>query len=1490
MLQPGFGAGNAYDEFTIDGNGVSTTNNAHGFLTRINLDSASFVQNTTAAPTQQAALIVNGGDEAAPNQNSAGGDIADVFNVSLSNQFNIAVNGNLPTLTHGANGEPQGDQLNLIIDGSANVYSDAANPPNVTVTGVPSVSGPFGVRFSSIERDFVMPTNGIVNIIGDNNTPGGARTIISRSAARTSASIRPCRRTAPTSSRCRSPATGTRRPARPISARRSTLSAPPLDESPTAMPITRINASGGAITGFDANGNAIPDSTDPAGVNALDITPYANNTPQGWGIETYWSQGNKGPDGGVPNPDLLIYNGVSGVSENISVVPSGPQTGQVVDNNAATGTPIAVVNYTFNTNIIVNGSSPSGTAGDTDTLTLKGTDPGNPSTSGLDNFIADFTAAGGPGSELVKVSDENGGAALYNLQNFSNFNTLNVDMGAGSDFFELKAGRNDGSLTLNVNGGAPAGPGNVFTTDTVEVDGSAAGGDSFQVDPGASNDAGRISTKLSTANLNSPPTVVNFTGTENVQIVGQSGAGDDTVVLDGTGGNDVFTTTNAGVSGIGTAQVNSGPAIGFQHLGTGANTTLVLNGLGGNDTFNLTQSGFGPIPNVTVNGAAGSAANVFGTSGGDTLNYAPSAAHAAQLTVNGAGGTLYALNGLNNVSIDGQGGGDALTYTSPNNAGAGSDLVYSPGAAADAGSIAGSQNAGGSLLPLAFSGLGAGSGVSFATANAGASDTLEVNGTSASDTFNVTGGGGGTVQILKPNGGFTTEPITTPGVANLALHGQDGDDTFNLSGTLPYASTLLDGGNPSASDTAVLTGASGPVNVKLGDGAAIPPTNTTITGYGGTVTLSGVETANLAANGNALTATGTTRNDTIAYTPSDVQSGTFTSAGLNTTFNFSQVVGAFTINGGGGAADQVNLEGTSGRDTISIREDTRTASVTDASGNLLKPVVLGPDVQNLSAYGLGGQDTFLVTPALFAANDLDNLLVNVDGGGSGENNALVIQSAAGGTLAANQFVVVNRSATANSGTVRTFTAAAQWPDINYANVQVVSPNVASPVGQPNLLLLGPDMNEPNETLANSAFLGSGANLQVQHASIFPNGSEVPPVPADQDYYRVVANQTGTLDFQVYFKLYDPNLLPSGGNLNLKVLDAAGNLLATASGGAATFGAEGGGGDARIRIPVVAGQSYYLHVFGANPDGTPNAAVTNGYDMTIVNTAPPVPYNLELSHNNPPGDLPTTPTPPASDTGRSQLDDITKDTLPTIYLRLNDGFFLNDLPANGAPDTPPAGVIPIPFSPDDTTAGFRVAIFDGLSSDTPVGFASPVAGSPGIYSYTFTTPLSEGLHHLIARVQMIDPTEGSESGFGDRSVHSLDITVDTTPPPAFFGTSASTTDGLAPPSDTGVAEQTSTFVDRITNDTSPTFTGTAEANAIIRVYVDQNGNGVVDAGDVLIAQTTASPADGDNVFPSGVWTAKSSVNLNDPALFPVDGVRKLLVTGEDVAGNVSAPTR
>ncbi len=1062
-------------------------------------------------------------------------------------------------------------------------------------------------------------------------------------------------------------------------------------------------------------------------------------------------------------------------------------------------------------------------------------------------------------------------------------------------------------------------------------------------------------------------------------------------------------------------------------------TTLAINGLAGGDQFNLNNSNTPTgLTSITVNGgvtSTGDTLTVNGTTGVDAIGFNPTGAEAGSVTVNSL--PTVSFTAIENVIVNGQGGGDALTVTTPAGAQA---VALTPGALPDEGQIAlrNSTGAGNPLAGLSFTNLGASGSLTIADAGGTRVDALTITGTDASNQFNVSATGD--VALNSFAAGTTSESLVTvhtPGVASLTLVGLGGNNVFNAAGAIPFTGGLfLDGNVSSSGDTANLTAATGAVAVSLANSAAANSL-TSITGYGATVTLDGITVANLALAGNTLAVTANAPDDTVTYTPTGPAAGSFQDAGQSTVFNFTAATGAaagFTINGAADISNTVVLAGVNGRDKFILDASLRTASITPVTA-LWQPVTLGAGVQILTAEGGSGQDTFQVTPAAgtqFAATgNLDNLLINVDGG-TGGNNALVVQASGGGALAANQFVVVNRDQSLNSGTVRTFTAAVQWPDINYQNVQIVSPNVAVVGNRPNLLIMGPDVYEPNNFQATSAFLGSGATLQLLNAAIFPNSSEFPGVPADQDYYRVVAQTTGTLDFQVYFTVYSTALLPAGGELNLQVLDSAGDVIGAAPG---VFGAQGTTANARVRIPAVAGQSYYLRVFGAT------AAVVNGYNATIIDTPPPVPYDLELArramtaavlfggsgytsaptvtiasadgpgsgavgtaqiangavtsitisggtgYDTPPtiailggggsgafalanitdtGDEP--PYTPNSDSGRSQFDNVTNVSEPTIFIRLADGGLLNDLPGNGISDTPPAGVIPIPYSLPGATPGFDVAIFDGDNTQTPVGFATPVGPPfPGLYEYTFATQLADGVHNIVAEVQMIDPAIPTETGFGGQST-SLPITVDTVPPPVAFGTPGVANSGLAAGSDSGVQSFPSTTGDDITNVAAPTFYGVAEANAVVRVYALVNtstvnistatqtgttvtiatvtdpgfsvGSQVIIAGVgvtgyngtftitsespagftytdanpglapatggtatsvptapapqsyVLLGTTTAIPIDGTDAYPNGSWSLTSTVDLNNPLFFAHDGLRNIIVTAEDLAGNIS----
>jgi len=170
-------------------------------------------------------------------------------------------------------------------------------------------------------------------------------------------------------------------------------------------------------------------------------------------------------------------------------------------------------------------------------------------------------------------------------------------------------------------------------------------------------------------------------------------------------------------------------------------------------------------------------------------------------------------------------------------------------------------------------------------------------------------------------------------------------------------------------------------------------------------------------------------------------------------------------------------------------------------------------------------------------------------------------------------------------------------------------------------------------------------------------------------------------------------------------------------------------------------------------------------------------------------------------------------------------------------------------------------------------------SPGI---TADGKLADGIHNFKLVV---------EDRAGNLSHEYLQsITVDTTSPPASFGlpTASSAVDGLIAASDSGVTTIPATYADRITNVSTPTFWGRAEANTIVRLYYDKNADGIIELNgpnaDIFLGQTTAIPLDGNVADPAGYWQVTSALDLNQIAGVPKDGLRRILMTAEDVAGN------
>ncbi|MBK7003044.1 MAG: DUF4347 domain-containing protein [Rhodoferax sp.] len=179
----------------------------------------------------------------------------------------------------------------------------------------------------------------------------------------------------------------------------------------------------------------------------------------------------------------------------------------------------------------------------------------------------------------------------------------------------------------------------------------------------------------------------------------------------------------------------------------------------------------------------------------------------------------------------------------------------------------------------------------------------------------------------------------------------------------------------------------------------------------------------------------------------------------------------------------------------------------------------------------------------------------------------------------------------------------------------------------------------------------------------------------------------------------------------------------------------------------------------------------------------------------------------TDSGSSNSDDITNDTTPNI---------------NGT---------------TETNASITLYDTDGI---TVVGTGS---GNPTNWLIT-TLTLSEGTHTITAK---------ATDAAGNVSVASsgLTITIDTSAP------AAPSTPDMTAGTDSGTSNS-----DKLTNDTTPTFTGTAEANATVTLISSVNGT------------VGTATADG-----SGNWSITAST-LNS-------GAHTFTATATDTAGNVGS---
>ncbi len=600
--------------------------------------------------------------------------------------------------------------------------------------------------------------------------------------------------------------------------------------------------------------------------------------------------------------NAITVNGVAG-QDTIDVTPTGANTARLEVAGSNT-----VINTTNTAALTLN----PGTG--VDVIAVHG--------SGDDDVI-DVTRAA---TTTVQVTTQNPAAvALKTISITSAFTqTLVVAAGHGDDVINVTG--TGGPGTVIVNGDDPS------ASDTLNID----TGTDATVDLGADPTSGVVTATSGN---------VSFTGIEDLGLTGDAAG---SLTINGSNGDDAINQNGN------TVTVNAGTVVTFA-----AYPTLTLNGASGDDTINTSPTTLAGVTTFNVDGGDPTASDkliVNGTAGNDTLGYNPSdTIGAGSVTVNAA--PVVNFTTIESVVIDGQGGTDDLTHTTP--AGV-HQVTYTPGAAPDAGTIA-TRGAGGGtgLVPLTFSHIGAGGSVSFASAG-GREDVLELNGTNDSEIFDVDGAAD-TIQVTRLSSAFETDLLNTDGISVLELRGLNGDDTFNISGALPYE-VDVDAGNPSASDVVNLSNPTGAVAVNL---AGI----TSVTGYGGSVDLIGVEILNVDTNGQNLTINGTAGADVLSVTPTGANAATATLLSSDPNVGSTPV-----INGSAIGTLSVDLAG--GADRLVVNA-TQSGETVTADGTLVTvgafETVNYTNAEDLHLAGLSGSDTFNVTPAL-------NTTIFVDGG------------------------------------------------------------------------------------------------------------------------------------------------------------------------------------------------------------------------------------------------------------------------------------------------------------------------------------------------------------------------------------------------------------------------------------------------------------------------------------------------------------------------------
>ncbi|HET9666641.1 MAG TPA: calcium-binding protein, partial [Desertimonas sp.] len=640
-------------------------------------------------------------------------------------------------------------------------------------------------------------------------------------------------------------------------------------------------------------------------------------------------------------------------------------------------------------------------------LNANGGDDGFSATGNLSALIQ-VTVDGGAGNDTILGSNGNDLLIGGDGDDFIDGQQGNdvVFLGAGNDTFQWDPGDGsdtvegqDGSDTMLFNGSA----GN-------EIFEAAANGERLRFTRNLGNIVMDVN-DVETVTLNAlggtdTVNVGDLSGTDvttfNVKLAGTIGgtAGDaaaDLVTVAGTQGNDSIDVFGAGTS---VSVVGLSSLVNVTES-EGANDSLVINGFGGDDGITATTLPAGVIK-LTLDGGAGND-TILGSQGADVLmggdgNDFIFGDNGNDLALMGAGDDVFQWDpGDGNDTVEGQDGTDTMLFFG-SNASENIDIVANGGRVLFLRNVANVTMDLNDVESIDFRALGgvdnivvgdlSGTdvtqiGIDLRGPNGGGDgdgDTITVNATNGADVFGVAGDAGG-ITVFGLQAGVN---IFFPEAANdrLVLNGLGGDDVINASGLEAdgiqltmnggLGNDILIGGeggdlfNGGDGNDTALMGAGDDVFVwNPGDD------NDTLEGQDGTDTMlfngaNVAENINISANGGRAIFFRDIANVTMDL--NDVESIDFNALGgadnivvndlSGTDVSLVNIDLASTIGGtaGDGAADTVTINATNGDDVILLSIDQNGALVIDglASRIVIEHFEFAND--RVVINGLGGAD------------------------------------------------------------------------------------------------------------------------------------------------------------------------------------------------------------------------------------------------------------------------------------------------------------------------------------------------------------------------------------------------------------------------------------------------------------------------------------------------------------------------------------------------------